>query len=332
MKRLLFPIILCATLLAAPAAAQMGGPGNSVSNAQPVTDHLGSSMTQDEFNQLADYVDQSKRLTKEDKAKGKTEADLKKEDMAAAADLAKTLNMSCEITDAELVAQGADGMKGYEIACGDGMGYFLGLSASQKPYGLSCLTAQAKHDLDASKGQTDDAECRLPANADLKISVGRVLAGLDRSCAVERIEWMGRSDKSASEYNEAACIGGHGFVLVSPEPGSSAPLHALSCEDAAAQGIRCNLTRVAASVAPAITLQTFKDALTQHNIPCDAGDERVIGQESAKKRYVVEFKCAGRPGGLVAFIPLSGNTAPFETTDCASAAKRGLACKLNGGG
>ena len=332
MKRLLLPATLLALSLALPAVAQMGGPGNAISSAQPVTNHLGpDTMTQAEFDKLADYVDQAKRLTKEDKAKGKTEADLKKEDIAAAAGLAEALNLPCQLADAELVAQGADNMKGYEIACSNGMGYFVGASASQKPYGLSCLTAQAKHDLDAAKGHTDDAECSLPANADLKASVGRVLAGLGKTCAVQKTEWMGRSDATMSEYNEAACADGHGFVLVSAEPGSTAPLHALSCEDAAAQGIGCKLTKVAGGTGAApLTLQTFKDALAQHKVACDAGGERVIGQENVRKRYVVEFKCAGQPKGLVAFIPIGANTAPFETTDCTTAARRGLACKLNG--
>ena len=53
-----------------------------------------------------------------------------------------------------------------------------------------------------------------------------------------------------------------------------------------------------------------------------------IGQQTASKRYVVEFQCPEQPKGLVAFIPLNGNTAPFETLDCAAAAKKGAACKL----
>jgi len=54
----------------------------------------------------------------------------------------------------------------------------------------------------------------------------------------------------------------------------------------------------------------------------------VIGKETLSQRHVVEFACAQHPEGLVAYIPLEGNTAPFETLDCAAAAKRGLVCKL----
>ena len=51
----------------------------------PTGNHMGqNNMTQDQFNQMADYADTAKRLTKEDKAKGKTIADLLAEDKAAA--------------------------------------------------------------------------------------------------------------------------------------------------------------------------------------------------------------------------------------------------------
>ncbi|SRR5579862_372582 len=325
-------LCLALVVLATPASAQSGGAGGALqsSGAQPLGDHMGqNNMTQDQFNQLSDYVDQAKRLTKEDKAKGKTKDDLKKEDSAAAADLAQALAVPCEVTDAELVAQSSAGMKGYEAACGNGMGYFLVSEPSKQPYGISCFTARAKHDLDAAKGKTADAQCQLPANADIDAVAGRVLAGLNVTCAVRKLSWMGRSDTTNSEYNEVSCADGKGYILVTPEPGSATAPHALGCADAAVQGIRCKLTAVAQSAQPALTLQTFKDALKQHNVSCDAGGERVIGQENVQKRYVVEFKCPQQPRGLVAFIPIGANTTPFETTDCATAAKRGLACKLN---
>jgi len=43
---------------------------------------------------------------------------------------------------------------------------------------------------------------------------------------------------------------------------------------------------------------------------------------------VAEFQCSEHPEGLIAYIPLEGNSAPFETIDCAAAAKRGLKCTL----
>jgi hypothetical protein len=336
-------VTLFSIALALPAGAQSGPPGagNAIqsSGAQPIGNHLGqNNMTQDQFNQLSEYVDQAHRLSKDDKAKGKTEADLKAEDKAAAADIAKTLSLPCDVTDAELVVRsspGKDGkgatMSGYETACGGGMGYFLVSQAPQNAYGVSCFTAQARHELDATKGKTDDAVCRLPANADVNAMAGRLLGQFGATCAVQKLAWMGQSDITHAEYNEAACADGKGYVLVTALPGAQAQAHAISCADAAQQGLACKLTSVPKSAEPVVTLQTFKDALAAHKVACDIGGERVIGRENVQKRYVVEFVCAQQPKGLVAFIPVGAVTAPFETTDCAVAAKRGLACKLNAG-
>jgi hypothetical protein len=92
------------------------------------------------------------------------------------------------------------------------------------------------------------------------------------------------------------------------------------------QGIPCKLSDN--GVLPA-TDRDFKNALIQHNVRCDAAEVRSIGREAIQKRHVVEFFCPQQqPAGLVAFIPLNGNSAKFETVDCVEAAKRGVVCKL----
>jgi hypothetical protein len=114
-------------------------------------------------------------------------------------------------------------------------------------------------------------------------------------------------------------------MLATAVPGSSAPVGVSSCHDSALQGIPCKLSD---NGAVAVTVQDFKAALAEHQVPCDASQVRSIGQEKMLQRHVVEFLCPQQPKGLVAFIPLNGNTAKFETIDCAAAAKRGIVCKL----
>jgi len=332
-----------ASLFCTPALAQMGGgapagaAGSAVqsSGAQSLGNHMGqNNMTQDQFNQLSEYVDQARRLSKTDRDKGKTEADLKREDIAAASELVISLKLGCAVADAQLAAQGktdASGkpaqMNAYEVACGNGLGYFVVSQAPSAPYAISCFTAKARHDMDAAKGPTSDAECRLPANADVNAAAGAVLARAGAPCMVDKLAWMGQSDTTATEYDEAACHDGTGYVLATALAGSMAPPRAVACKDAAAEGLPCTLTEVAAPAAT-ITLQTFKDALAEHHVACSASGEHVIGQQNKSKRYVVEFKCAEQPAGLVAFIPLAGNTAPFETVDCTKAAALGAKCTL----
>ncbi|MDE1985701.1 MAG: hypothetical protein KGJ28_04100 [Alphaproteobacteria bacterium] len=316
-----------------------GAAGGAISNsgAVPMGNHMGqNNMTQDQFNQVVDYADQSKRLTKEDKAKGKTLADVLAEDKSTAITLVKSMPLACDVTEAMLAAKGpvtTDGKtvntKTYEVACANGLGYFLVSQDPGSPYGFSCFAADATRAADVAAGRTPGAVCKLPPNADMKAMAGAVLTKIGINCPVRDYKWVGQSTKTNTEYDEVACTGGQGYMLASALPGSTNPVRVETCHESAAAGLPCKLSD---NGPPALTLQTFKDALVQHNVACDASDKdvRIIGQENGQKRYVVEFRCTQQPKGLVAFIPLSGNPAPFETLDCAAAAKRGIKCNLMG--
>jgi hypothetical protein len=73
------------------------------------------------------------------------------------------------------------------------------------------------------------------------------------------------------------------------------------------------------------TLDTLKEALAQH-VSCKIDPIRLVGQEEHLKRYVVEYHCADQPAAGIAFLPLPGNTNPYESIDCAAGAIRGIAC------
>jgi hypothetical protein len=78
-----------------------------------------------------------------------------------------------------------------------------------------------------------------------------------------------------------------------------------------------------------VTLQTFKDVLARNGVTCNIGQIRLVGQEDHLKRYVVEYRCADRPAGMVAFLPLPGNANPYESLDCATArTESGVACEF----
>lgn len=334
---------LATVAFCASASAQISPGGGAAPNAGgvPSGNHMGqNNMTQDEFNQVQEYADEAKRLTKEDKAKGKTLADLLAEDKVTAEALAKSMPLSCEVDQAMLAAQGpvtVDGKqvdtKTYEVTCSNGMGYFLISQTPGAPYGFSCFAADFTRAADVAAGREPGIVCKLPPNADLKAMAAGLLSKVGVTCAVRDTKWAGQNSAAKTEFNEIACTDGKGYIVTSALPGSTKPVHALSCHDSAAQGLPCKLSD---NGPPLMTLQTFKDALGQHNVACDASaSESAIhfhGQETAKKRYVVEFKCTQYPKGLVAYIPLNGNTAPFETTDCATAAKRKpeILCKLTG--
>jgi len=245
----------------------------------------------------------------------------KEEMIKDASGIAASIQLSCAVTDANLLGQGKSNINGqpvdtknYEVACQNGMGYLLSSSPPVQVIGYSCFAADHSH----AKDPTSNT-CTMPANADVKAAAARVLAGLGAACQPTAVNWLGANP--TTEFTEVACTGGKGYVLSGPMPGKSvARVAAMTCVDAVKQGITCKMSN---SGPPPITLDTFKQALAQHNVNCDAANVRSLGKETTLKRHVVEFQCPQQhPEGLVALIPLQDSTAPFETISCAQAATR----------
>jgi hypothetical protein len=133
----------------------------------------------------------------------------------------------------------------------------------------------------------------------------------DTRCEVASLQSYGRSESTQSSYVEVKCKDGGGFVLRTPLPGSAAETTAMNCAQAAQQGIKCRLTDAGAVHVPT-TLESLKSALVQNETACNVEQTRLIGQEDHRKRYVLEYLCAGRPAPQVAFIPLG--TMPIPTS------------------
>jgi hypothetical protein len=210
----------------------------------------GRGMTQDEISKLGDYVDQSGRLTKEDKAKGKTVADLLADDKAAAVKLAGRLVPACVVADAFLAAMGpatVDGKqvdtKTYEVSCANGMGYFLIAQDPQPPSGFSCFSAEVTHAADIAQHRKPSAVCRIPGSVDTKAMATTVLNRAGTACTVKNLKWLGVSSAAKVEFVELACDSGAGYILKSAVPGSPINPMAIGCKLAAAQGLPCTLTK-----------------------------------------------------------------------------------------
>jgi hypothetical protein len=296
-------------------------------------------MSQDQFNQMQEYADRAKRLSKDDKAKGKTLADVLAEDKAIVTTLVTTMPLNCEVVDAIRVAQGPETVNGktvetktYETSCANGMGYFLVTQEPEKPYGFSCLAVDATRQADIKAGRKPTTICSLPANLDMKRMGATLLSKAGVTCAIKDYRYIGLNAANHTEFDEFACDDGKGYITIAGLPGAAIPVHVETCNQSALKGLACKLSDNG-PLPVALSLKTFRDALAQQKIACDATDQttRVIGQENAKKRYVVEFQCAQQPKGLIAYIPLAGTAlAPFEAIDCKTAAKRGAICALPG--
>ena len=245
--------------------------------------------------------------------------------------LLQALQISCDVSDAKLVIAGTSRPKSggkeletrvYEVACAGSMGYLLETVSKEMPVAISCLSAEEARAVDVAKGKDPSFFCKLPENADVyALLTSMIKAGAGVQCEVGTLQLYGRSQSTHTEYSEVACKDGKGFLLRMAQPGTQAQTVVMSCAEAAKQNIKCRLTDPG-PVEAAVTLQTFKEALAKNGVACDIGQIRLIGQEDHLKRYVVEYLCADQPKSAIAFIPLSGNSNPYESLDCATALSR----------
>lgn len=316
-------VISLITVLALPAEglAQAGaGNAGAAGRQQPAEDNLTrDTLSQSDLKRLAEQIDQWNRV---DGKKGVLPHVARERTTAMLA----VLQVPCAVSDALYRGRALDAGQShvYEAACEQGMGYLLMLQGAALT-GRSCLA-----DSDASS-----MKCTLPANLDGKVMVAAVLNRQHITCKVRDFKWLG-SSASGLDHVEAACEGDSGYVLRGPPPGMNGKHEVLNCQDAVKQGIACKLTSTAASTTPSAadsrpTLAWFKDSLSRNGVSCETRRARVIGRESIKRRYLVEFECSDRPEGLIAYVPAAGDTSnPFEIMSCAAAAQRAIRCELTG--
>ncbi|MGB6310000.1 MAG: hypothetical protein WBF89_19615 [Steroidobacteraceae bacterium] len=315
-------------LFSGPVHAQKIAPGGQVGD----NGGLNGSLSRSDLEKLSGDPDSAEVPKDPVLARAKAKARSEK--------LLKALGLACEVSDARLVVAGtrrpASGGKEvetrvYEVACSGAMGHLLEQQAAENPVSVSCLSAEEARAADAAKGKEPGFFCTLPENKDVYSMVASLIAaGGGAACAVSNLQLFGRSASTRSEYTEVVCKDGKGFLLRTPMPGSQAEIVVTSCTDAAKQGIKCRLTDAGPIEAP-VTLDTLKGALAEHGVSCNVQQIRLIGQEDHLKRYVVEYRCADQPAAAVAFVPLPGNTNPYETEDCAAAASRDIQCKFTVG-
>lgn len=315
--------------IAVPCAGQGStipyqGTGTPGQDAPPPTVGNDNDIGVNQIQQFGNY-DALKRRIKQANPSKKSLAELLAEDKANAVALVAASKLSCTVSDAVLVAEDATAhTKTYEVACENGTGYFLVQSEPPAaPSGFSCFAADAAKQADIAAHRQPAVACGLPANADPKAMAGRILSRAGKICDPRDYKWLGQNSKSNTDFLEVACLDGNGYIVRSPLPGSQAPVRIETCIESGRNGLPCRMTESDPVIIAA------RNALKQHNVPCDAESVHAIGHETIKRRQVVEFFCpAQQPNGLVAFIPAEGSTAPFETLDCKAAKQHQAVCTL----
>jgi hypothetical protein len=242
-----------------------------------------------------------------------------------AAAMVQVLKVDCPIADAAYRGTSPEdpSQHFYEVSCDKGMGYLFLLRETSLS-GVSCLS---------KGGHTLPVDCALPANADRKLLAASILRHRQVECRAREVNWLGASAANL-EHVEVACENGTGHVIRSPRPGEPGTLDVLTCADAGKLGIACKLTAQASSAPPSgsdsrPTLSWFQEMLGRNGVTCETRRARIVGRESIKRRYVVEFECADHPDGLIAFVPSAGDAVnTLESMNCATAAERSVRCEF----
>lgn len=210
--------------------------------------------------------------------------------------------------------------------------------------GISCFEAAGAPTAGSARSGGTDLSCRLPANANVDTMATAVMRGAGTSCAARDVKWLGHSAAPDFDYTDVACTDGQEYVLRTPAPGSQGSIGVLTCRAASKLGAGCQLasggaasgtaeSRAAAHPAPGSAarpdLQWFENAFARNGFACTMKNARIVGRESVRRRWVVEFQCAQHPRGVVAYVPSEGDTVnKFERIDCETAATRHLQCKF----
>jgi hypothetical protein len=233
------------------------------------------------------------------------------------------LKLQCTVTNAILVAvDDKANTKTYEVACESGVGYFLAQSDPPgKESGFSCFAAEVAREADIAAKRMPAIGCSLPENPGSKRAIVSILSRSGKLCTFKDLKWRGQS--RTTDFLEATCGEGPGFMVWTPLPGSQAPMRVMSCADSEVNGVACRLPD------NDTVFTKLRGALAPYKISCDAESVRVIGRETVRRRQVVEYFCPQQqPKGLVAFLPAEGSNEPFEAVDCQAAAKRQAVCTL----
>ena len=168
--------------------------------------------------------------------------------------LVQAAGMKCDVTDAYLLGVSDETVNGkklkssfYEIACGQGgLGYIFKSSPGGDTQFFDCLSLQMAAEKAAAEKQKTQGQntCgMLPENKNPQEGLLPWLTQSGVNCgSVSKGAWLGASPTEKVAVYEAACSNGGGYVIVSPQAGSTKTLDVEPCAKADLAGVKCQLT------------------------------------------------------------------------------------------
>jgi hypothetical protein len=305
-----------AMAIAAPALAQTAPGSTSGSGASPAGASAPSS------SDLSDRVNDNRRVQRGASSRRQQQRPPSPEQIkAGAVALAAQLKPSCQVVDATLRGNSAQGQTIYEASCATGPGYIL-ITAVEARGDVPAVAASAADCVDLF-GQADVArqrdpavdvglQCEIPANQD----VLKVVSGYARSAGVACTVDQGSATgvRNGQTVYEVGCPGADGYWVERAGEGWSAT----PCIQIKSMNGACRYTTAAEQAA------TLKGWLVgSEAASCDVTEARYMGANANGAFF--EAKCAGADGVIAR---LSNERAVQQVYPCASAQRIGGGCTL----
>jgi hypothetical protein len=234
--------------------------------------------------------------------------------IAAVRSYVESANLSCNIDQAAWIGQLPSGEDRYEVGCAGSEGYWIDVAKASTTPGevIPCLEIGGSR---TCQFTTKDEQVAWIA--------AKYGASLPAGCTPTDLRVAGQNPQA--KFYEVKCSDNSGYFLRTLVADGSFD-RAIPCADALSIGGGCTLVDTSAAVAAATNARSA--ALAAVYPDCQAGEAQLIGREQgATQREVVEFRCAGKPIGVVGFLG-AADPADNEALDCITATIRNLECRM----
>ena len=235
--------------------------------------------------------------------------------MAEAQTFLTANSISCQITEAALKGQTAEGHKLYEVACANDLGY-LALT-STPPMILNCLeiSETQRRTLAADPAAQVGPKCELPVNDNFMPVLTSYAQAAGVACSVDQATIIGK--RGNNDVYEIGCAGSDGYQIAKENGAWSKT----SCLELASANVTCNYTTKEEQIADVTKWFAGSDAAA-----CNISNVRYMGGNANGAFY--EAACNGSDG-LIA--RLNAEKQVQQVYPCAEAAQIGGGCKLTAG-
>lgn len=226
--------------------------------------------------------------------------------------VAATAQPDCQVTEARLLGQVAEGHSFYEAACAAGPGYLL--IDTTPPQAIDCtLTAiQARTAREADPEADVGVQCALPANTDIMRVLSTYAQEAGVNCQVDQGTALGKTASGSIIY-EIGCAGTQGYWIEKSEAG----WQKTECLQVVTQNAACRFTTPEEGAASVKAMLAGSEAAE-----CDVTQARFMGENPNGRFY--EAKCAAG-NGLIARLQ---ETAVQQIYPCETAQQVGGGCTL----